>query len=387
MHKKELFNDLYKINQESIINKSTKRIDKDIAKNIVKNINNNKLTIISWVKNTWKSKHISYILKKTNIGENFVYFDKKLDHFDIIKSNIELSNYINVEEKKYIILKNISEIKNIKIFLAEYYKKDKKIIIIWNDIRIPNIENIEIKPSIKNIENFEKNTKYWLFDIVNYYNFDKKITKLITKEIINESIINLKWVKNINMYYLTITYLAKVNKFLSIREIFREINDYQKIAPKTLSDYIDFSIQEKIIKKVDMFDIKKWDIINWKSKYYFIDNWIRNSLMNFTLEYKTLKENLIFAILNYYNFEIYWWKNWIFEFTFLVKKYNKRIYIHISESTDKNEIKKEVNKLSKINDNYKKYLIVDDLKKYAFEKTVYEKVEIIELEEITKKIP
>ncbi|MDF1682466.1 MAG: hypothetical protein P1U46_01560 [Patescibacteria group bacterium] len=74
------------------------------------------------------------------------------------------------------------------------------------------------------------------------------------------------------MYILIITKLSKNDSFLSIRYFHKDINSIEKISLKTYMDYIDFSLQEKIIKKIYLFDNKKNKIINSNVNFYFSDN-------------------------------------------------------------------------------------------------------------------
>ena len=376
--------ELLEKNIEFINNIRDKNININTLSDIVKNINEEKITIISWMKESWKEIYVANIIKKTNIWENYIYLNKSIDKQNLIKSNIDIENYINTKESKYIFIQNSWKVEWIKDFLSKYYKLNKKIIIIWNDIIIPNIKNFEITQRINNTD-INKTIKYWSIKKLEIIE-DKKIwLELITNKIITDSIFNLKWVKNIDLYYYTITFLAFLNKFKSNRELLRDINKVEKIAPKTFYDYIDFSLQEKIIHKIELFDFKKNKIINWKNKYYFWDNWIRNYLTNFWLDKKVLIENLIFILLKYNNYNILWWKNWVFEFSFIWKKENNTIYIHISSEKESLKIKKEVNKLLKIWDKNKKYLLVENLKELNIKKLIYEEVEIIDINDFILK--
>ncbi len=376
--------ELLKINIDFINNINDKNININTLSDIVKNINKEKITIISWMKESWKELYLANIIKKTNIWENYTYLNKSLDKHNLIKSNIDIENYINIKESKYIFIQNSWKVEWIKDFLSKYYKLDKKIIIIWNDIIIPNIKNFEITQKIDSTD-INKTIKYWSIKKLKLIE-DKKIwLELITNKIITDSIFNLKWVKNIDLYYYTITFLAYLNIFKSNRELLRDISEAGKIAPKTFYDYIDFSVQEKIIHKIELFDFKKNKIINWKNKYYFWDNGIRNYLTNFWLDKNILIENLIFILLKYNNYNILWWKNWVFEFSFIWKKEDNTIYIHISSEKESSEIKKEVNKLLKIWDKNKKYLLVENLKELNIKKLIYEELEIIDINDFILK--
>ena len=75
-----------------------------------------------------------------------------------------------------------------------------------------------------------------------------------------------------------------------------------------------------------------------------------------------------------------------FDFSFIAKSNDKKIYIHLSRQTEKEEIKKEVRKLLKIWGDQDKYLIVEDIRDLWLKKTKYETVEILTLVDFLKKI-
>jgi predicted AAA+ superfamily ATPase len=79
-------------------------------------------------------------------------------------------------------------------------------------------------------------------------------------------------VKSIELYNYTLTFLSKNNFFLSLRDIHKNLDKINKISLKTTIDYIDFSIQSKIIKRCYKYDIKNKKEITSKAKYYFTDN-------------------------------------------------------------------------------------------------------------------
>lgn len=382
---------LIRLNRDYLVNRKISKNYKKYLEKIVEHLNIEKIIIISWIKFSWKTEVVCDFINKTNIWEKVFYFNKELDYNNLIKNNLDLENLLNVyleynKNTKYLIFQNISNIDWIKNFISKIYKSEYKIIIVWNDIKIPNITEIEIKNKVS--DKINNDLFYWNIWKTYYLSdtfFKKEYINLNKDSILLNKIYKLKSVKNIFLYNYTITFLAKINIFKSNRDILKEVNENINIAPKTLYDYIDFSISEKIITKIDLYDLKNSKIINWKSKYYFNDNWIRNSLNNFELDIDILKENLVFIYLYYNNFNIFWWKNWNFEFSFIARKNKETIYIHLSKEVEKNEIKKEVNKLLKIWDNNKKYLIIDSFKKSWIKKYVYDSVEIIEIENLLQK--
>lgn len=378
-------------NKSHILDKKSIKDNSKYIKNIVNKLNKEKIIIISWIKNVWKTQIISEMIKKTKIESKFFYFNHNLDNENIIKNDSDLKNMINIEVNfnkniKYIFLQNISKIENIKDLIIYLYKSDFKVILIWNDIKIPNIEEIEIKNNVN--DDIEKDIIYWNLwktYYLNDTNFKKEYINLIKDNILLNQIFCLKSVKNINLYNLIITKLAFLEKDISLREFHRDIEKVNNISLVTMMDYIDFSIQEKIIKRIEFFDFKTNTIKINKSRYYFCDNWFRNCLTNFSLSRQLLLENIVFVLLNYNNYDIYTWINWVFEINFYAKKDKQEIIVHISKQKDINNIKKEIRKLQKIRWDIKKYLIIEKETKYNLKETNFGEVEMVTIEELIKK--
>lgn len=389
MNNNQTRNNFFSLSNESFIKTNSKNIEK-----ITKTLNQDKLIIVSWMKNIWKLNLIKELINKTDIKNSYYYFNKSDDIENKLNSNLDLlkslNDYVQLYKiPKIIILQNISKIDWIKDFISYLYKQKYKVILLWNDIKISWIKEIEIvnNPSI-NTNNINSTIKYWsLLIIKDIENIDliEKILKLINNDIFLNSIFKDFWVKSIELYNYTITYLSKNNIFLSLRDIHKNIDKINKISLKTTIDYIDFSLQSKIIKRCYKYDLKNKKEISSKAKYYFTDNWVRNSLNNFKLKKEILIENLIYNILEYNKYTIYWGFNWKFDFSFFWNKKWENIFIHISKQTKKEEIKKEINKLNKINKVWNKYLLVENIKELWIKKIKYDGVEIIEVNEFLKK--
>ena len=190
-------------------------------------------------------------------------------------------------------------------------------------------------------------------------------------------------------YKYTISYLSRKNNSFSLRELNKWLCEHIQISLKTTIDYIEYSLQAKIIKNVCTYDLKKWKEISSKVKYYFTDIWVRNSLNWYSTGIQILTENLIYNELAKKGYIVYNGLNWAFDFTFYTTSQyvtGMNLYIHMSEAENKNELKKEINKLSKIKDKNKKYLIVKSIDELGIKKTNYDYVEIVEIEEFLRKI-
>jgi len=375
------------IDREEYIECNSKKIIK-----AVEILNRDRLVIVSWMKSIWKINFIKEFIHKTNSNNSYFYFNKSDDINNYIKNISDLETLLNEYVQLYrrptiIILQNIHKIEWIKDFITTIYKANYKTILVWNNIKIWGIKEIEIlsNPNINN-ESLENTLKYWTINEVKELEkkeLKEKYLKLITNDLFLSDIFKNFWVKSINLYIFTITYLANNNEFFSLRDLQKKLDQIQKISLKTTIDYIDFSQQVKILKRVYKYDIKNNKSITSKAKYYFSDNWVRNSLAHFILDKDILMENLIYNKLEYNNFTVYAWLNWKFDFSFYWKdnKSENKVYIHITKHRQKDNIKKEVNKLLKIWDEWNKYLLVENLSKTGIKKLRYDTVEIMEINE------
>lgn len=146
------------------------------------------------------------------------------------------------------------------------------------------------------------------------------------------------------------------------------------IDPKTISLYLKYLEEAFIIEKVERYDVKGKKYMSTPYKFYFSDIGIRNSLINFRQPEEThIMENVIYLELKRrgYNVDVgvietvdrqkkdYVYKQ--LEIDFIANKGNNRIYIQSAFAMPNEEKKKqEERSLLKINDSFKKIIIVKD---------------------------
>jgi predicted AAA+ superfamily ATPase len=178
--------------------------------------------------------------------------------------------------------------------------------------------------------------------------------------------------------------LAMTNKLLSAKEIHKILNyNWVKVSHITTIEYLDCVLKSDLIKKIYRIDLKSKNISTWKAKYLFNSSNIRKSVLNNKIWKYIFNENIVYqTLVKLWNKDIYTWKNWTFDFSFIS---NNNI-IHISSHSDKNEVKKEVNKLKKIEWNYKKYLIINSIKDTWIRPSTYLPLKVLEIEEFLKDI-
>lgn len=146
------------------------------------------------------------------------------------------------------------------------------------------------------------------------------------------------------------------------------------IDPKTISSYLKYLEEAFLIEKTLRYDVKGKKYMNTPYKFYFTDLGIRNSFINFRQYEEThIMENIIYLELKRRGYHVdvgivelkerkeneYVYKQ--LEVDFIANKGNNKIYIQSAFSMPTEEkISQEEKPLLKINDSFKKIIIVKD---------------------------
>ncbi len=174
-------------------------------------------------------------------------------------------------------------------------------------------------------------------------------------------------------------FLEKLVQFLSenIGCLFsaKNISDYLKSQHSTVSvnqiqNYTEYLSNAFIIHRVERYDLIGKRIFEIGEKYYFENMGIRNIVVGYRITDKgKILENLVYNHLLYkgYNVRIGYYGEK--EIDFIGEKNNERIYIQVALKIDsKQTAEREFGNLLKIQDNYPKIVITEDV----FEGNTYE---------------
>ena len=146
------------------------------------------------------------------------------------------------------------------------------------------------------------------------------------------------------------------------------------IDSKTISVYLKYLEEAFLIEKAKRYDVKGKKYISTPYKFYFTDLGLRNSFINFRqYEENHIMENVIYLELRRRGYSVdvgvvelkerkekeYSYKQ--LEVDFIANKGNNKIYIQSAFTMpDEEKINQEERPLLKINDNFKKIIIVKD---------------------------
>lgn len=146
------------------------------------------------------------------------------------------------------------------------------------------------------------------------------------------------------------------------------------IAPATISSYLKYLEEAFLIENAERYDIKGRKYISTPSKYYFSDLGFRNSFINFRQQEEThIMENAIYLELKRRGYQVdvgvveqrtkendkLAYKQ--LEIDFIANKGSNKIYIQSAFAMpDEEKRQQEERPLLKINDSFKKFIIVKD---------------------------
>lgn len=151
--------------------------------------------------------------------------------------------------------------------------------------------------------------------------------------------------------------------------------DHIDLSSFTINNYLSLMSDSFLIMEANRYDVKGNNYISTPSKFYFTDVGIRNSIINFRqLEKNHLMENVIYneLIARGYNVDVgsvsFYEANNLssyskksIEIDFVANKGSERLYIQSAYSIeDKEKYEQEIRPLNKINDGFKKIIVVYD---------------------------
>lgn len=146
------------------------------------------------------------------------------------------------------------------------------------------------------------------------------------------------------------------------------------LHPDTINNYLEYFVDSYLISQSKRYDIKGKKYINTPSKYYFTDIGLRNARLNFRqFEETHIMENVIYNELKIIGFNVdvgvVDYRKDIdgksvrvqAEVDFVCNKADRRYYIQSAFSIpDREKMLQEQNSLTRINDSFKKIIIVKD---------------------------
>ena len=346
------------------------------------------------------------INKLTSVdANNVIYIDKDDERFGFIRSNIELTEYVDgrliVGKNNYLFIDEVQNISSFEMTLRSLHSREAcEIVITGSNAKMLSSE-LSTYLSGRCIEYHIQSLDYAEFlvfhkmedsnralisyltsggmpqlsrigldeqELVNDY-LQNVYNTIILKDIVErEDIRNVPLLKNLVRFISD-----NIGKPFSATNIVKYLKSQQiDSSTKVILNYLDYLCNAYIIHRVSRYDIHGKRLFEVNDKFYFEDIGIRNSLVQGGLAQSIEKniENAVYLHLVRLGFEVtvgYLQKT---EIDFVAKKQNRVIYVQATYQLASEEtIKREFGNLQLINDNYPKYVVsMDEL----YENTDYE---------------
>lgn len=161
---------------------------------------------------------------------------------------------------------------------------------------------------------------------------------------------------------------------LNLSNTFKTVKK-RNIAPETVSLYLEYFKDAFLIDSAVRYNVKGKKYISTPLKYYFVDVGLRNARLNFRQQEENhIMENIIFNELKIRGFDVdvgvvehntkdargKSQRNYL-EVDFIANMGSKRFYIQSALNIDDQEKKQqEINSLCRINDSFKKFVVIKD---------------------------
>lgn len=160
-----------------------------------------------------------------------------------------------------------------------------------------------------------------------------------------------------------------IGRIVSTNKISATLNsNNRKNSVNTIESYLSYLLDSYLIYKVSRYDIRGKEYLKTGDKYYVCDLGLRNYLLGGIKDLGSILENVIFLELKRKGYQIYIGKYDDLEVDFVLKNNDGLKYIQVALSVrDEKTLERELNVLTKIKDNYPKYLITLDYDKVDHE--------------------
>ncbi|KZX16423.1 ATP-binding protein [Methanobrevibacter curvatus] len=367
-------------------------------------INKHFIKVLTGVRRCGKStilEQIIQLLKQKGIkDENIILINFELDEYFNIRNKDQLKEYINKlvknnKEKKYLFLDEVQKVEGWEELVNSYLAKDKfDIYITGSNAKLLSGElatylsgryvEIKIYPfsfkeflkykELKEKTKSEKDYKKLFNEYMKYgampstlgFNDKEKIKifRDLYNSIILKDVVQRNEIRDIDLLDRIVRFtMANIGQLFSAKNIVNYLKkDKVSISTKTIYNYLSYLEDACLINKVRREDLIGKKLLNYIEKFYVVDLGFRQIIYGKNIEDigQTL-ENIVYNELIRKGYDITIGKFYEKEVDFVCKKNNKTIYIQVTYIlADDNTIKREFEPLTKINDNYPKYVFSMD---------------------------
>lgn len=235
-------------------------------------------------------------------------------------------------------------------------------------------EVLELLGKTKSTENIFKDYMKW-GGLPNRFEFKSEETiknylYSVFDSIILRDVVERLKIRDVSLFNLILQYVVDtIGREFSAQNIKNYLKSKgREVSTLTIYSYLEALCKALLIKRAYRYDVHGKAVLKTLNKFYVTDLGIAQ-IKNHKLEIDDCYalENIVFNELNIKGYEVYSGKTKKGEIDFVAIKPNKKIYIQVAYSISDEETKKrEFGAYDVINDNYPKYVITLDNRKYDY---------------------
>ena len=345
----------------------------------------------------------SYILRQLvkdiqdrNPNANIIYINKEKKKFADLRTDDDLSAYLErkIDEDKdnYLLIDEVQDIERYENTLRSLNADEECQIIItgsnakmlsselstylggrYIDIHIQSLSYREFL-TFHNLEDSQESLDKYLSlgGLPHLYRLGLENEDMVWEYILNiyntivlKDVVEREGLRNITLFENLMQFISdNTGQLVSATSISKYLKS-QKIdlTPITAINYLKSAGNAYIVNKVQRYDIHGKKLLESNDKYYFEDLGLRNSLVGSdrTKDIEKVMENAAYLHLKNLGYKVYVGTLPNGEIDFIAEKNGKAAYFQIAYMlSDEKTMEREFGNLSKINDNYPKYVVTMD---------------------------
>jgi hypothetical protein len=341
-------------------------------------------------------RELAEIIKQRKPNANIVYINKEKSEFAAIRTDADLSFYLNdkfaPESDNYLLIDEVQDITGFENTLRSLNADEECQIIVtgsnakmlsselstylggrYIDIHIQSLSYREFLQFHKLEDSADSLDKYLNFGgLPHLYRIGLENTDMVWEYVQNiyntivlKDVVQREGLRNVTLFENLMSFVSdNTGQLVSATSLSKYLKAQKvELTPLSAINYLKAASNAYIINKVSRYDIHGKRLLETNDKYYFEDLGLRNLLVgsNRAKDIEKVMENAVYLHLKDLGYKVRIGVLPNGEIDFVAEKNGKTIYVQVAYLlADKTTLDREFGNLTKINDNYPKYVVSMD---------------------------
>jgi hypothetical protein len=341
-------------------------------------------------------RELAEIIKQRKPNANIVYINKEKSEFAAIRTDADLSFYLNdkfaPESDNYLLIDEVQDITGFENTLRSLNADEECQIIVtgsnakmlsselstylggrYIDIHIQSLSYREFLQFHKLDDSADSLDKYLNFGgLPHLYRIGLENTDMVWEYVQNiyntivlKDVVQREGLRNVTLFENLMSFVSdNTGQLVSATSLSKYLKAQKvELTPLSAINYLKAASNAYIINKVSRYDIHGKRLLETNDKYYFEDLGLRNLLVgsNRAKDIEKVMENAVYLHLKDLGYKVRIGVLPNGEIDFVAEKNGKTIYVQVAYLlADKTTLDREFGNLTKINDNYPKYVVSMD---------------------------